>query len=304
MPDPNLRTSETRVVSAAQATAQREMLGRRKSLTNRLAKLPVFHPAAVRLLGISVESGSAVREFEEVFGSDPALAVDLLTIANSPLYGFNGRVNNIRHAITLLGLETVRSLAFTVAMNSLTRGSSAKEGIRAVCSHGVATAVVGESLAPAFGVSASLVYTAGLLHDIGRLGLLAAEPERYADVTRREYQDIGESLLVEQFAFGYRHDEAGAFLGRTWGLPDALCECIGSHHTEPAPVSGNLTATIQTACRIAGALGFQEVNHSRNTQEPEEFLAGNSKLELHRDQLIGRIHQLSEALQWSAPGAN
>lgn len=88
--------------SSAEISAQAD---RHAAVYVRLSKLPPFRPAALKLLNISVESGSAMRDFEEIFKSDPALSADLLLVANSLQFGPRARVETIRHAITYLGLS-------------------------------------------------------------------------------------------------------------------------------------------------------------------------------------------------------
>src|ERR1700733_3443761 len=74
-----------------------------------LSKLPAFHATALKLMNISVDTQSAMKDFENAFKADPALTADLLLVANSAAFGLRTRVETIRHALTYLGLERVRS---------------------------------------------------------------------------------------------------------------------------------------------------------------------------------------------------
>ena len=225
----------------------------------RLSKLPPFHPATVKLLTLSADSDSAVGDFERAFGSDPALASDLLKVANSPLYGLRSRIDNLRHAIALLGLETVRSLALTVAMGAYVRTAPARRVVHSVWSHSLAVALIAEAVGRAFGEPGPSLYTAGLVHDIGRLGMLNLEGDRYAAVLDREFYEIEESLLLETLLFGCAHDDAGAFLAGSWGFPESVCDCVRYHHQTEVDKGQGLRA-VQIACQYAAALGFGELN--------------------------------------------
>src|SRR5713226_8111335 len=77
------------------------------SVIGGLSGLPILRMSAVKLLTISTDSDTALSDFDRVFSSDPGLAADLLALANSPLYGFRSEVYSLRHAISLLGIETV-----------------------------------------------------------------------------------------------------------------------------------------------------------------------------------------------------
>lgn len=197
-------------------------------------------------------------DFERAFGSDPALAADLLAIANSALYGLSTRIDNLRHAIVLLGPEAVRSLAVMAALGAYVRSSPALGAVRSIWSHSLATAVIGEAIGKAQGEPGPAVYAAGLIHDIGRLGMLNLEGDRYAGLLEREFYEMDESLLLETLVFGCAHDDAGAFLARTWGFPESICDCVHFHH-QASIDKGSPLRVVQIACRYAGALGFGEV---------------------------------------------
>jgi putative nucleotidyltransferase with HDIG domain len=289
----------TNLVPGLQAS-ERDKLANRSIAISRLSKLPPFHPTVLRLLAVSTERDSAITDFEMVFQGDPALASHLLMVANSPIYGFRNRVDSVRHAIALMGLEGVRSLAFTLAIGSYVRGPQTTAAVRSVWNHSLATAVVAETIGAACGQNVPLLYTAGLLHDVGRLGLLSIERQRYAGVLQRTYFDLEESLLLEDLLFGCAHDDAGAFLARSWGFPEHLCDCIRYHH-HPDEMAANrlLQQTIQYACYTAGSLGMAEVQCEDDPSEHvDEFLA--ARLEgvpaMKPERLLARINKVMESL--------
>jgi putative nucleotidyltransferase with HDIG domain len=236
-----------------------ELGARRSAVVARLSKLPPFHPAAVKLLTLTADSDPSVKDFEKAFGADPVLASDLLVMANSPLYGLRSRIDNLRHAIALLGLDTVRTLALTVALGAYVRSVKARRLVRPVWAHSLATALIAEAIGKAQGEPGPSLYTAGLMHDIGRFAMLNLEGDRYAEVLEREYYEVEESLLLESLVFGCAHDDAGAFLTRSWGFPDSISECVRFHH-QAAVEKGPALGVVRIACQYAGALDFGEVN--------------------------------------------
>ena len=277
-----------------------DRLAHRSIAMSRLSKLPPFRPTAMQLLMVSTESDSAVKDFERAFQGDPALASHLLMVANSPLYGFSSRVDSVKRAIMLLGLEGVRSLSFTIGLGTYVKGAAASAVVRSVWNHSLATAVIAEAIGKASGHDVPFLYTAGLVHDVGRLGLLSIEGARYAEVLSRSYLDLEESLLLEEMTCGCSHDEAGGFLAPAWGFPQTLCDCIRHHH-RPNAADGSqmLLQMAQLACHKADELGYGEIVCDR--QEPvamEESLvarigrAPGMKAELLRD----RIGRMIEAL--------
>lgn len=230
------------------------------SVFNRLSRLPALRPATLRLLSISIESDTAISEFERVFNTDPVLTADLLIVANSPAFGARATVNNIRHAIALLGLERVRSLAFAVALKGYLHTGRWTSSLQTVWRHSIATAVIADTLGAAEEKPVPLLYTAGLMHDVGRLALFQISSSKYGDVFSTEFTSVQEYLKLEEFLFGCSHDDAGAFLAASWGFPPTLCDCIRFHHWDIAVHAGQFFELVGIACRLADSLGFSEIS--------------------------------------------
>jgi HD-like signal output (HDOD) protein len=240
---------------------------REPNVFGRISRLPALRSSTRQLLSVSLESDSATSEFERAFRADPALAAELLQAANSPLYGLRAQVSSIRHALSMLGLERVRSLALTITMTGYWRTCRADEAIRGSWRHSLATAAIAEGLGRADQAQAPMLYTAGLLHDIGRLALLQISPTKYQQVFATEFTSIQEYLALENLLFECGHDDAGAFLGTAWGLPVALCDCIRFHHCDLATHAGQLFELVGIACRLADTLGYPEVRRADVEQE-------------------------------------
>src|ERR1039457_6412982 len=172
---------------------------------------------------------SAVRLFEDAFMSDPALTAELLVMANSAAFGGRSRVQTIGMAIRNLGLERVRSLATTSALRSHTQRGPDQQYLASVWAHGVATAVAAEALGELSGFPD--LYTLGLTHDLGRLGLFLAGGQAYAVALSQEFLDIEQADQAERNLFGVTHCQAGAVVAAVWGFPDSLAACMGQHHS-------------------------------------------------------------------------
>jgi putative nucleotidyltransferase with HDIG domain len=235
------------------------MTNEQSALLKRLAKLPPFPPVALQLLTLSAESYAAIDDFDRVFKSDPALSADLLAVANSALFGLRVQVESIKHAVTLLGLERVKSLAFTVAMGFYMRTSAPPMPlVQTIWSHSIATAAIAESVAAVHGHSLRGIYTAGLLHDIGRFGLLMTEGANYAEVLDEEFSTAQQAMSAEKQRVSLTHTEAGTLLAQNWRFPSSLFDCIRCHHDDLSSASDEKVKIVQLACRFAEALGYVE----------------------------------------------
>ena len=222
-----------------------------------LSKLPPFHPAALKLLNIASESDTAIDDFEAIFKADPALTADLLLVANSPLFGTRASIASIRHAITHLGLDRVRSLASTIALSFFVRNQPRTAFVRHIWAHSVATATVAEILGNLYRLPE--LYTAGLVHDLGRLGLLLTIGQTYEKWVSTKVPSMEESIQLERARFGMNHCEAASHVAKKWGFPAVLEKSMVGHHDPDIGPPGAPVPLVQLACRIATAIGFPEV---------------------------------------------
>lgn len=232
-----------------------------------LSGLPPFHPAAVKLMSIAAASDSVMSDFEDVFRSDPALTADLLLMANSAAFGLRARVQGIRHALTLLGLERVRALASSAMLVRYLRKQRLRD-VEPVWRHSIASAVIAERLGAMYNIPG--MYTMGLLHDLGRLGLLLSKGEQYAEALVAEVENIGEAMEIETTICGMDHCDAGALLARTWGFPEILQLAMVRHHRERPQRTQTSVDLLQIACQMAGWLGFPEVRQ-RSLHAPQSL---------------------------------
>jgi HD-like signal output (HDOD) protein len=264
------------------------------AIAGKLSKLPPFGPAVLKLLNISLDDGSAATSFEEVFKSDPALTAELLVMANSAAYGGRSRVQTIRQAIRHLGLEAVRSMAATSALRSHTQRGQPHQYLASVWAHSIATAVAAEALGDLCGYPG--LYTLGLTHDLGRLGLFLAGGQPYSDELSKDFPDIEQANEVERNRFGMTHYEAGSLVAAARGFPDSLAVCMGEHHVMPAG-RGDPRGLIVTSCQMADSLGFPEVPLSNTPAWPklDPALEGLPQLEPESlwDDITRRIADLA-----------
>ena len=270
-------------VSTCPAVEDRALADRHAAVFVQLSKLPPFRPAALKLLNISVESDSAMEDFEDSFKSDPALTADLLLVANSAEFGMPCRIETIRRAIAQLGLERVRALGCTIAFSFFVRNLPRTEYGRAVWAHSITTAVIAEAAEPPNRGQA--LYTAGLMHDLGRLALSLSVGPRYAADLSQEFPGMAEANAFEKAQYGFTHLEAGSMVARKWGFPASLQVGMASHHDPVEGRRGDPANQIRLACRMADWLGFPEVR--RGDLEAPEGLS----LHLEADELHKRIMQ-------------
>jgi len=222
-----------------------------------LCRVPVFRAVAAKLLQLLGNEDVSVFEVSQLLKSDPGFSTEMLTMANSAAHGSSHRIYTIDKAVVLLGLERTRSLATRAALDGMVRGLGGSPTIQNCWRHSLATALIAKWLAPFYRLHPDLVYTTGLMHDIGRLGLLAAEPKQYAKLLASVEGTNEDMLLVERWAFRVDHCEAGLFLTKTWGLPAEFWLPSSQHHDVRNPTMAGNVDIIRLACGLANAFGYK-----------------------------------------------
>ncbi len=249
----------------------------------------------MRLLKLSLDDDSAEEGCEEIFKSDPALTAELLLLSNSAFYGRRTHVETIRHAMKLLGLERVRCLAVTIALRSQMGHGERPKYLASVWAHSIAAAVAAEAMGAVY--QSPGLYTSGLTHDLGRLGLFLVQGPDYARELSVEFAGMAEANAAEQRLCGMTHCEAGALVAHGWGLPESIATCMTNHHAQPRGTDADPAVIVWRACQMADSLGFPEVPHPEAPPWPSlpPMLRNRPELEPETlwDEINRRIADLS-----------
>jgi putative nucleotidyltransferase with HDIG domain len=194
---------------------------------------------------------------------DPALVTKILRAANSPFYGMSGRVGSVHDAVRLIGLRTVSALFTTAAvMRSIAPPSCEGFDFHCFWEHSLGTAICSQELALGCGYPQPLAFTAGLIHDVGRLALAAYYPRELASsIAFAKDRDCPE-FEAEHTVLGVGHCEIGAWIAAHWNFSEEVIEAIRQHH-EPGKTQSAKPATladiVHTADGIVHALDLVHV---------------------------------------------
>ena len=230
-----------------------------------LRRLPPFNETAVKLLSRPFGDEDSIGDMEASFRSDPGLTSQLLAAANSAAFGFRSQISTIRHALAVLGVERIRSLVATIATASYMHQFPA-EAVRPIWSHAIATSVIAEHLCnDSDALNGTALYTAGLTHDLGRLGLLASHRRLYHDFLSREFENRDASDMQEWEQFGVIHTVVGGLLTQLWGFPPNLC-CHSENHHSSTGFDTEADHVIHDACLLADAIGYPELRLCNSLQ--------------------------------------
>ena len=258
----------------------------------RLAQLVPFAPVALRLLRLFDADDAEQAGISRLVEADPALTAEILSIVNSALYPIRGKITSPAHGVAMLGLDMIKALTTTLAMRAMLSGSPRIDIVRRFWRHSIGSAAIAHELAPWFGVDTGLAYVAAVVHDIGRIGLLALDGEAYSRLATASYQTVEEILEVERVEFGMDHSSAGLLLSQAWGFPETLRNTIANHHQHCRDRS--VVGLIQLACGLADAFMFQSIQH-RDQCTPAEAMQTcvSEQMQEDRQSVLERLELIS-----------
>jgi putative nucleotidyltransferase with HDIG domain len=213
-------------------------------------EIPTLPVARMRALSLIANPDPSYDDMARLVDTDPALTVALLRAANSAASAPVDRVRTAHIALVRVGVKEARRIIMSVALSQSFRGLN-RSKVDELWRHLIATAVLAD--ATAWGeVRHAEAFTAGLLHDVGRLVMAAGEPERYARVVDLARQGTL-TAEAERTVMGVDHVEWGQTLAQSWGFPDEIIEAISDHH---AGTQHGISWVVTRAREMAGGLGI------------------------------------------------
>jgi len=208
-------------------------------------KLPSAPEIARRTLATVNRDDASLHDLVKLIQRDQALAARLLRIANSALFAVRGRVASIPRAVTLLGFERVRDLALGLSVWGAREGSSpaARRFRKRLWIHSSMVAAAARMLAERVQGDEAAAFTAGLLHDVGKLVLGLRLGDTYWELLE-DAADEGGAAEVERTALSCDHATVGGWLLQLWGMPSVLVDAVALHTDAIATEDGFDTVTI------------------------------------------------------------
>jgi len=229
------------------------------SIIQSVENIPALPHVVIRVMQLTEDPNSSIQDINAALQQDQGMTARVLRMANSAFYGFPRRIATVTDATILLGFKTLRSILIAAAVNDLMNkdmeGYALENGN--LWKHSQFVAYASRLIAKQAGfTSLDLAYTAGLLHDIGKIILDSYLKESYQEVINKVNSQPVTFLEVENEVIGFNHAQIGARIARKWNLPDELAESIALHHNpEKARVNPRLTAIVHLADTIVLYMG-------------------------------------------------
>lgn len=257
----------------------------------------------VKLISAINDPNSSIKDIVDAIRYDQVVTARMLRLCNSAYFGLSREVSSIDDALRLLG--TLKTLQFVMAIHTSSllsrdqKGYGLAQGVLWRHAVGVALASMhfAELTKPP---NTNLAFTAGLLHDIGKVLLDEFVAEEFKEITSRVSTQGVAFDVAEREVLGFSHDEIGEKLGQKWELPEPIIECIRYHHHPEALDPPNpLVDTVylaNTVCLLLGiGLGVDGLCYRADASVLERYGLRETDLEQIGVQVTMELKKVEEA---------
>lgn len=224
-------------------------------MRDRARQIRMLPAVAMQALEVAKCRDCTIDEFASLIVRDVKLTVDMLRMANSVIWRGRCEIKSIREAVVRLGFRQCRNLILSSSMASLMNriGKEERAVRETLQQHSFMTATLSTHLNRMFDLGfAGEEFTAGLIHDIGRILLVFSAPRQTLQVDATTFDESEATLNREEDLFGINHCELGAWYAAENHIPEELAEVVRYHH-QPHLATKNfpLTALVSVCDHMA-----------------------------------------------------
>lgn len=209
--------------------------------------------AAVKLLALIDDPDMSVSQIESILRHDAGLTANILKLANSAYFGIPSKVGSVRQAVLILGLKRLIQMVIASCVSAImdkpVPGYDLPPG--EMWRHSIAVSVAAEGLVKELNIGAKEeIFTAALLHDVGKLVLGSFVQDDFAKIEAALKQDVSFEA-AENMVLGTNHADMGARILTQWSLPSDVVNAVRWHHT---PESADSVDTMLDIVHVANVL--------------------------------------------------
>lgn len=263
---------------------------------------PGMPGATAELFALLQDADADVASIEKILRTDPGLTANILKLANSSYFGFAKQIGSVRQAVTLMGNAKIRQVVMVSCMNGFmdkpVSGYDLEMG--ELWRHAIAVSVAAEGLAAELNVQGiSEVFTAALLHDMGKLVLGGFVADHIDRLQARASAEKVPYEMAEHDVLGIDHAEVGALLLEKWGLPGTIINAVRWHHNpegvEPADPMIDLVHMADVLCLMSGiGIGREGLHYKLSSRVTARMRIQAYQIERVASRTIQEINDISE----------
>jgi putative nucleotidyltransferase with HDIG domain len=266
-------------------------------------KFPGMPGAAGKLLALVADPGVSVPQIESSLRQDPGLTANLLRLANSSYFGIPSKVGSVRQAVILLGLKRLVQMVIATCTSTIMGRTVPGYDLPAgeLWRHSLAVSVAAEGLVRELKLDAAEeIFTAALLHDVGKMVLGQFVQDDYAKIALALHQGLPFET-AESNVLGTNHAEIGAQVLSKWSLPERIVHAVRWHHepekTERTDPMLDVVHVANMLCLMIGiGVGCEGLNYRPSPEVTKRLGLSTSHLERVASQTLQGANELSQAL--------
>ena len=192
---------------------------------------------------------ASLHDIGEIIAKDMGMTTKILRLINSAYFGLRAEITDIPRAVSMLGLETIKSLVLGIQIFSqLDEKKIPKSFVESLWTHSMATGTFAKAIALNEELGKDIgdqAFVGGLLHDLGKIMFASNLTDQYREVIARASGEGIPFTEAEQQIIGTTHSEVGMYLAGLWGLDAGIIQSVAFHHNPGESLEmkfGSLTA--------------------------------------------------------------
>ncbi len=219
----------------------------------RIENLPTLPSVYAEVDKVCQNPDASAEELSGVIETDPAITLKLLKLSNSAFFGFTRKIKTVKDAVSLLGNKTVRNAILNISIYEATKDLATSAGLnkKLFWAHSAGCGSIARFLSERLKMGREDSFTAGIIHDMGKIILDAIYSDYYKEVLRLVAAKDISILEAEQQVMSLAHTDIGLELATHWRLPEELLEAITYHH---APARAEKDPQVAALIHLSDAL--------------------------------------------------
>jgi len=217
-----------------------------KQYVQQISRLPTIPVVAQEILKLVHDERTSVDRLENIIENDPPIAAKIISVSNSAFFGYKTPTRSIKNAITRIGFNNVRDIAFGVSLMTVfeKKGESGAFDYQRIFNHSVMVGAVAQLISKDLKMRfTEEMFMNGILHDLGYLALNKYFSDVYMKVLDI-FREKGSLLDAEKEVFKFTHADIGGWLAEKWSLPEGILDTILYHHTPSLAKKHARTASV------------------------------------------------------------
>ena len=270
-----------------------------KLVVGKIHNLPTPPIVFTQITRVINDPNTSAYGIASIISEDPALTAKVLKLTNSSFYGIPRTITNVKQAIVILGLEAIKSLVISASVFEMFSKNSKLDidYLERFWRHSLSVALMSRIICRTRKLpslqEAELSFSAGLLHDIGKLIIISHLPNEHEQIVRllesdRDCPEYG----AEDRILGFTHADIGSYLTAKWNLPETICLAILNHHDSQALSEEKSAALIHLSDNLSNRMEIED-GHSPDNMSPFHEVAWET-LELDPDSGAQLIEMLKD----------